>query len=315
MVTRCVQPQVITGLTHPPGFLVIGPDGNVWSGEELQYVARIAYGSGWAFSVTEVLCPGGLFGSVPSLISADGTYIYGLDSSNQKVYKVSTGGTPALVATFTDTIGATVANSICLGPDGNQWIVTNTLGGGIWKMTPGGSFTHYTAGFGSAQFGVIVSDGTNLWATDAKSGHLGIWKISTAGTGTFFADSTAALNRLCWDGSNLYATATGYYAKITTAGAFTWYSVGGGVALGALCPYNGGLAICDVTFGGGGWYPDADKSGTLGPMHVFAPDSGVQEIPDDIIVGPDGRLVINWQRSGIGYPARILDYQRMVSVI
>ena len=149
---------------------------------------------------------------------------------------------------------------------------------GVWQ-----SFACQT----NAQPGYIVPmrDG-NLWYTDKTAGH-GISKITTAGTITNYAMTSAQTNNLCLgpDG-NMWvadlATGGGVW-KVTLAGTATQYSISGAV-------------IGTVRQGPDGFIYAADRTSGNGIWRINVATGGATQIPiasanfSDMILGPDGNL-------------------------
>lgn len=144
------------------------------------------------------------------------------------------------------------------------------------------SFTNFPLS-GASLLG-ICSDGTDLWAADVALN--GVWKITTAGSGTFYGLTGAMVSGgICYgpDGNLWLTDAPGGVWRVTTSGVGTKYTLGSGLTLGNICVgSDGNLWVSGEA--DNIWQVTTAGSGTDYPYG----SGGVQW--QDICSGPDGNL-------------------------
>ena len=221
-----VVTEFLDGISSGSGPLGItpGPDGNLWFTEyDAGRIGRITP----AGVVTE-FSEGITAGSSPRSIvtGADGNLWY-TDTNGRRIGRITPAG---VVTEFSiDTGFGGGPNAIALGPDGNVWW---TEPGGIGRMTPAGTFTRFTGGYGDL-LGIAAGPDGNLWVTQ----YFGpIRRFTSAGvlTGTFTLPANMSPFGITEgpDG-NLWFTDSAYdsIGRITPAGAIA--IVSSGVSLGS----------------------------------------------------------------------------------
>jgi virginiamycin B lyase len=180
--------------------------------------------------------------------------------------------------------------AITAGPDGALWFTErgNGLGAGrkIGRIATGGTITEFPIPAPSAP-GADITTGPDgaLWFTEVFTARIG--RVTTGGAFSEFqvtGAGTRVLGIAAGPDGALWFTANGFVGRMTTAGAVTLFSLGGGDAQNAITAGPDGAL----------WFTEQNAnriarittSGTITTFPVPTPDSA----PAGIVTGPDGAL-------------------------
>lgn len=215
----------LPGSDNGPQGLVKGPDGNMWVCDNFNGgVWRVTAGGD---SVFYPLSNAGN-GSVPEdIVVGPNNNLWLADNNAQPgAWQVTTSG----VGTFYPAPSQTmVASGICEGSDGNLWL-TDQANGGLWRMTPTGSYTFFQFSAPAAPLSVVAGPDGRLWAGDNSTppGAEHVWAMTVTGTSTpysvpVYGGPWAVSNG---PGKLIWFCGYGYVGSVTTGGALTTYPVG-----------------------------------------------------------------------------------------
>jgi len=165
-----------SGLSSPPGDIIVGGDGRVWFTEPTadKIGAMVASGPGIG-TLTEYAVAAG---SYPAGITWDGQdglgALWFTEKNGGKVGRMTTAG----VVTNEFPISGS-PYEITNGPDGNQWFV-ETLSNQIGKITTSGVITMYNVS--GHPYGIVGGPGQDydtVWFTESQTNKIGRIQIST----------------------------------------------------------------------------------------------------------------------------------------
>jgi virginiamycin B lyase len=285
-IGRITTSGAITEFALPNGSapygISAGPDGALWF-TELQgnKIGRITL----AGIITEFPLPTPNAGPYQITAGSDGALWFTEGPAN-RIGRITTTG----VVTEYPVQGvccSTDPTEVIAGPDGALWF-TNVNSNWIGRITTQGTITKYQMPVPSGGYGIVVGPDGAFWFTGASAaGTAAIWRLTTNGVFSMYnvpAQSpglsyiTPATDKALWFTENY----TGKIGRMTTAGAFTDYFVGGTFGTGPVA----------ITTGPDGavWY---GKFGYIG--QIVLPDSTPPRITISAspitLWPPNGRMV------------------------
>ncbi|HEX2772726.1 MAG TPA: hypothetical protein VHN18_09890 [Micromonosporaceae bacterium] len=216
-----VVTEFLDGISVGSGPLGItpGPDGNLWFTEyDAGRIGRITP-AGVVTEFSAGISPGSSPRSI--VTGADGNLWY-TDTNGRRIGRITPAGVVTEFSIDTGIGGG--PNAITRGSDGNVWW---TEPGGIGRMTPAGTYTRFTGGYGDL-LGIAAGSDGNLWVTQ----YFGpIRRFTSAGilTGTFTPpEGISPFGITAGPDGNLWFTDSGddSIGRITPAGAIAIVSTG-----------------------------------------------------------------------------------------
>jgi streptogramin lyase len=143
-----------------PGGIIVGPDGNLWFGE--QFKNRIGRFNLADSTITEFELPNP--NSLPRglAVGADNNVWFG-ETNGNRIGRITVDGNITEFDLPTPNSGPFGGT---LGPDGNYWFTEN-LGSGIGRITPQGDIVEFPIPTANSQpRGIIAGPDGNLWFTE-----------------------------------------------------------------------------------------------------------------------------------------------------
>jgi virginiamycin B lyase len=167
----------LTGLNFQPNGIVVGPDGNIWTGGYGGLIDKVTTGG----VATQYTVAAGAH-ITTMVVGSDSNIWYG-DYGNSKVGKITTAG----VVTEYPLPAGSIPCGIAAGSDGNLWLTDCGLGFIRKISTAGTVLNSYSAGLShpTGVFEIIGGPDGNLYFTENNGNAAimdGVGKITTAGT-------------------------------------------------------------------------------------------------------------------------------------
>ena len=213
-----------------PSNITVGPDGSLWflDGGSPKAIGRITP----AGNISEFTGPLTATSQPEQLTAGPDGNMWFTDKGNIKaVGRVTPAG---VITEFTGTLDQmnSMPTSITAGPDGNLWFTDPGLGA-LWKATPGGTLTKFTAGLQATPSPDATTAGPdgNVWFEDNLSGGRAVGRIKPDGTINEFKsglatgvedDITVGIDGNIW----VEQSTPGAVSRITPAGAITSFNSG-----------------------------------------------------------------------------------------
>lgn len=180
-----------------------------------------------------------------------------------------------------------VPSGLTAGPDGNVWFTATKSGGGpteIGKLTTAGAFTEYPLTEGWEANGIAKGPDGNLWIT--SSPKKAVAKVTTAGAATYY--SMPGNVQASWPNT----IAAGPDGNVWVAGGSSGvYKV---TPTGTTTTYNVGGTVPAVSSGPDGnmWFANwsANKIGKIYVATGSVVSVATASAPNGIAGGPDGRM-------------------------
>ena len=187
-------------------------------------------------------------------------------------------------------------DGIAYGPDGNIWF-TNSFADFVGRLTPTGTVTTFSHATIINPTGITAGPDGAIWFTNVgqpaplEAPDDSIGRITTAGAVTSFPDpQLRSPSRIVSgpDGALWFANNTGGLGRVTTSGAFSYYTF-----TSSFGPF-----VRDVTFDGSGrpWF-----IASFGEIGVLRPNGSIDLFPvassTSITLGSDGAIWFTGYRS------------------